>query len=452
MAAGKVGGINQINRYFMTKKDFDKIFREKLEAHSEPVDSGVWAAIERDLASGAAGGKLAFVPFVKRAKTAIRAINIRKVGYYTASVAAVLILAFILLIPDNQPYIHSDDNPAISNLANQPNEKTIQSNEYMEDAGYAVKDVKTGYLAEAKESGDVPSGQPNSVDAADIAVSQKNADNIAMEQGNADDTAVEQGNHGNAEGVSVMEKEEQKPDDVKDLLAQNDKTNGASGFYVAEPEFVKKGKDYSVSIFSNVMPRNNVAVSPQYLGTMAASGIIHSNSDMQSMEIISEAKHSLPLNLGLHAQVKVNSYLSVGVGVSYTLLSSKYEGLVNKKHYNIKQNLHYIGIPINAYFTFLNKKDLYLYANIGGAIEKGIRASYRLSSYDGSVRETKATMEGFQYSANAGIGLEYRFTEIVGLYLEPNVVYYFDSDIPASIRTDQPLQIKGELGFRFHIK
>ena len=107
---------------------------------------------------------------------------------------------------------------------------------------------------------------------------------------------------------------------------------------------------------------------------------------------------------------------------------------------------------MNLYFTIFEKEKLRFYANAGGAIEKGVRASYKITSYDGTSRETKAKIDGFQYSANAGLGLEYRFSEPVGLYLEPNVVYFFDSNIPASIRTDQPLQIKAEIGFRFHLK
>lgn len=211
-------------------------------------------------------------------------------------------------------------------------------------------------------------------------------------------------------------------------------------------------KEYSLSLFSNVVSRNNISVSRQYLSIMAVSGISHSGSDLQTMEIISEAKYSLPINIGLQAQVKVNRNFAVGLGLSYTWLRSKYDGLVNRKYYRIKQSLHYIGVPVNAYFTLVDKNNFYCYVNVGGAVEKGVRASYKLLSYDGTSRGTDAGIDGFQYSANAGFGLEYRFVEQFGLYLEPNIIYYFDSNVPASIRTDQPLQVKAEIGFRFHLK
>ena len=78
-------------------------------------------------------------------------------------------------------------------------------------------------------------------------------------------------------------------------------------------------------------------------------------------------------------------------------------------------------------------------------------AVYRLSSYDVVEHRESVNMKGFQYSANMGFGMEYKFIPEIGLYLEPNIVYYFNSDTPASIRTDQPLQIKAEVGFRFHL-
>jgi hypothetical protein len=54
------------------------------------------------------------------------------------------------------------------------------------------------------------------------------------------------------------------------------------------------------------------------------------------------------------------------------------------------------------------------------------------------------------FSLNAGLGVEYVFADLFGLYLEPNVVYYPNSKVKRSIRTDQPVQIRAEIGCRFH--
>ena len=149
--------------------------------------------------------------------------------------------------------------------------------------------------------------------------------------------------------------------------------------------------------------------------------------------------------------MRLNTLLSVGVGVNYTLLKSKYEALINKKYYRLKQHLHYVGVPINLYFRLIDKSNFYLYANLGGSFEKGISASYKISSYDTAVYELDGDMGGIQYSGNIGFGMEYKFIPQMGIYLEPNLVYYFNSEMPASIRTDQPLQVKAEIGLRFHL-
>jgi hypothetical protein len=217
------------------------------------------------------------------------------------------------------------------------------------------------------------------------------------------------------------------------------------------PEEVEVSKKSSFSLFTNVAPRNDITASSNHFGVMASSGISHSNRELQSMEIISQAEHSLPLNLGVQVQFELGEKISAGVGLSYTLLKSRYEALVNKKYHNVKQSHHYIGVPVNLYFSLMQSSKFKFYANVGGAVEKGVKASYRLTSYDGSSLSAKADIEGFQYSANFGLGLEYRFSKPCGIYLEPNAVYFFDSKVPASVRTDQPFQLKAEVGFRFHL-
>ena len=81
--------------------------------------------------------------------------------------------------------------------------------------------------------------------------------------------------------------------------------------------------------------------------------------------------------------------------------------------------------------------------------EKGLEAVYKLQSYTGNERFTDS-IDGVQFSVNAGLGVEYKLANPAGIYFEPNMVYFFNSDVPRSMRTDQPLQVKGELGLRFH--
>ncbi len=439
----------------MTNNEFDKIFRDKLGAHSEPVDDGLWAAIESSMAAQSVLGKpvagesatdkSAVLPFGKRVAMAFGSLPVRKIGYSIASVAAVLLIALFLFKPADSA-IEQGVVLAESAVEIEPEEYCIALEE----------DV----VQDESVSESVGNAESVTVEVVEKTVSAKRESDAANLMANAVpvEVATEKDKAVEDEKMAVGKRAEEKEAKVKDVVAKEEKyiaENDSDNLYdwnYVESQQKRNRKEYTIAFASNMMARNNISVSPEYVSVMTAAGISHTDAYLQAMEIISEANYSLPVNIGVQAQVKVNDFLSVGIGVNYTWLKSKYDGLINKKVYHVKQSLHYIGIPVNAYFTLLNKKNLYLYANIGGAIEKGVKASYKLSSYDGSMRETSAEMDGFQYSANAGLGLEYRFVDFVGLYLEPNVVYYFDSQVPASIRTDQPLQVKAEVGFRFHIK
>jgi hypothetical protein len=117
--------------------------------------------------------------------------------------------------------------------------------------------------------------------------------------------------------------------------------------------------------------------------------------------------------------------------------------------YNGQQTLHYIGIPVNVYGIVAQRENFIFYINGGAMIEKGLRAKYKFSSYKDS-HSHSTEIDGLEFSINAGLGVEYKFADYMGLYFEPNIIYFTNSDVRYSIRTDQPLQIKAELGCRFH--
>lgn len=77
--------------------------------------------------------------------------------------------------------------------------------------------------------------------------------------------------------------------------------------------------------------------------------------------------------------------------------------------------------------------------------------SYDITDLHSVTYKQHRKAEGLQWSANVGLGLEYRFIDFMGLYVDPRLTYFFDCDQPYSVRTEQPLQFNLEMGFRFHI-
>ena len=172
----------------------------------------------------------------------------------------------------------------------------------------------------------------------------------------------------------------------------------------------------------------------------------------------SEATYGLPVSVGVGVKIGLSDRWSLGTGVNYTLLASKFfgtytqvngEGTIEESiSSDIRNVQQYIGIPINAYYDFISSDHVNFYAYAGGAAERCIADKYDILNtsyiYKGSV-------QGVQLSANAGIGVEFLLGRHLGLYLDPSIRYYFDCGQPKSIRTAQPLMLGFEMGLRINL-
>ncbi len=222
--------------------------------------------------------------------------------------------------------------------------------------------------------------------------------------------------------------------------------------YYRNPAF---GKRLSLTASSNFSGRGKVdGPSGSFIKAAAANFGYVAYSAAPEIQNISQTTYSLPLNFAVGVNYKVSNLLSVGTGVSYSYLHSKYNGLINGQYFNIKQGVHYIGIPVNLYFNLGQTNNLDFYASTGGSIEKGVNVTYQMSASGVQKKSSSSHVEGVQFSVKAAAGMEYRFGKgkNVGIYVEPGMTYYFDSKLPASIRTDQPLQFEAQAGLRFHLK
>ncbi len=280
---------------------------------------------------------------------------------------------------------------------------------------------------EVSESKVKEDAEPESIE---IAESENKAlvepEKRAVAEPESKDTAKPESNHGNR-----MKKERRKD-------------------YSDNPAFGKKVTLFASSNFSG-RAKMDGSSSP-LVKALAEETMMVMHSHAPEITHVSDASYSLPLNFAIGVNYKINNYLAIGSGVSYSFLHSKYNGRINMVDYTIKQNVHYIGIPVNVYVNLGSTGNLDFYAAAGGSIEKGIKVDYQLTSITGKKSSTDSHVKGVQFSVKAAGGIEYHVGKNVGIYLEPAMVYYFDSKLPASIRTDQPLQIEAQAGVRFHIK
>lgn len=169
-----------------------------------------------------------------------------------------------------------------------------------------------------------------------------------------------------------------------------------------------------------------------------------------------ESTYGLPVSFGAGVKVDLSPRWSVAAGISYTMLSREFYGTYTEVRneevtlYNsdIRNKQQYIGIPVNVFYNIIDRERVSLYAYIGGTAEKCLSDSYDVLAHSITHREQ---VNGLQWSAGAGIGVEFTPWKRLGIYLDPSLKYYFDCNQPKSIRTAQPLMFSLELGLRFRL-
>ena len=172
----------------------------------------------------------------------------------------------------------------------------------------------------------------------------------------------------------------------------------------------------------------------------------------------SQTTYGIPLSVGAGVKMNFTKRWSLGMGLNYTLLTRKFNGKYTKVENGedslpiaatIRNTQHFIGIPINAYYNIISRDFINFYAYAGGTVEKCVADLYEVQTTP--VIHHEEAVKGVQLSANAGIGVEFMLGRYVGLYIDPNLRYYFNCNQPKSIRTAQPLMLGFEMGFRFNL-
>ena len=141
---------------------------------------------------------------------------------------------------------------------------------------------------------------------------------------------------------------------------------------------------------------------------------------------------------GISVSKQLNQFLALESGLVYTYLSSD----VTLRHSGRQhQQLHYLGIPLKLTATIAEDGRWRFYSSVGTMLEHSLYGQ----------RDTRNLhLNDWQWSMDGGLGVQYKLTGHMGLYLEPGVNYYFSngSDVP-SLRTESPFSVNLQIGIRF---
>lgn len=176
----------------------------------------------------------------------------------------------------------------------------------------------------------------------------------------------------------------------------------------------------------------------------------------EGREVSSSVKNYQPIQVGVTLAYTFTDRLSLESGLTYSCLISDLSSGTDKGNYRIRQSLHYLGIPLNLRYDFLEINRFSMYSSLGGQMEKCVSGKTvtdyfslgeKISSENG-----KIMVEPLQWSVNAHLGAQYSFTGWAGIYLEAGAAYYFRNNSPVNcIYSERPLNFSLRAGVRFSL-
>ncbi|MDO9680601.1 MAG: outer membrane beta-barrel protein [Bacteroidales bacterium] len=416
----------------MGNLEFDKRVREMLEGHQEMPDSSSWDSIARDLERRRRGRVLYFRRSI------------------TAAVAVAASLALLLLL--DGPEEVTAPSPLKHDIV--VSEKTTVTESAKEslraDAGTSPIHV---YKAEKPSQIKVIKNEEITNLAQERVVTPEKEQQAVEEQVKQVDIIK----------VEPEQKRDETPAGVKER--QREAGPGKTGAQSVEEYLFKvRGDSRSTRKHSKALIAMGTNISPSMasnsvtlMGVSQAGGSYNLSNVVSTiqkayvpLEVVSNTKFLMPVSVGIQVQLPLGEIVSLGSGVNYTLLFSNYDDLSREETRQTHQTLHYIGVPVNVYANLFNNENIRFYLSGGFTVEKGLYAHYKI--FENGVKKWSGnSIEGLQWSLNAGAGAEFYVNRNTGLYFDPSVAYFFNNNQPLSIRSAQPLQFKFELGFRFHL-
>lgn len=174
-------------------------------------------------------------------------------------------------------------------------------------------------------------------------------------------------------------------------------------------------------------------------------------------EVNDSYTHKMPVKLGLTARYAFTNLLGIESGLTYSLLQSDIKRgseSTTGAWSSSDQTLHYLGVPLNLTFNFLNSKYVDVYASAGGMMEFGVKGSIKTTEHlhnsMTSTHQNAITPKGLLWSVNATAGVQVNVLPSLGLYVEPGMSHHFKNDRqPRSSYTDKPTNFALGFGLRY---
>lgn len=171
------------------------------------------------------------------------------------------------------------------------------------------------------------------------------------------------------------------------------------------------------------------------------------------IEITEKARHHIPAVISLSLSKSLNSRWGIETGLRYSFLRSEFLSESNLTNKETIYRIHYIGVPLKFSYRIFACNGFSLYGHGGGALDIPVYGSLSVWEYSIESGTTNADAlkihDSMLWSAEGGLGIQYRFTPSLSIYAEPSFRYYFTpgSEIK-TIRQEKPFEFSIPIGLR----
>lgn len=453
--------------------------RESQADFSEPEPDGLWAGIEARLAAEDVGASAGMEPVratdagasVGRTSREDSAVSRRRtVRWWWAALPAAAVAALVLFLSVPGHRDASDDplrTSAISELKSAAEpfdvvsrevESSVPANLLAYSGTLLASDTKVGKPSEAtaddagSASEELPKRQESSSwnnTPNDISSEINSLENSSSETTSSKNSSLE---NSSSENSSL----ENWPSENDNPVSKTRRGGFSFGLLASNVAGSRSSASKYAALYGSTVTKQIHGFSEtraDFPDSQGYAGVMQSNS---SNEISSTVKNWQPIQVGVSVAYSFTDRLSIESGLTYSCLVSDLSSGTPSGNYDIRQTLHYIGLPLALRYDFLKIKGFSLYASAGGQMEKCVagktRTDYFVDGKKVSSENGRIMVEPLQWSVNAYVGAQYSFNRLVGLYIEPGAAYYFRNSSPVNcIYSERPFNFSFRAGLRFSL-
>ena len=163
--------------------------------------------------------------------------------------------------------------------------------------------------------------------------------------------------------------------------------------------------------------------------------------------------HDKPITLGLSVTKSLGDKWNLETGLQYSLLKSDFTLGEGAYYINRNQKVHYLGIPLQVSYKWVDAKSWSVYSSLGGALHIPIYGKtverYVVGNTTPYMNDWHFT-PSLQWSVGTSIGVQYKFAPKWGVYLEPSLRWYVPNGSSThTIWTEHPFTFTIPFGVRF---